>query len=224
MFKSILFSLSTVLLLISCNEVDQNESKLFKSPQIGQIPNEIRFETLTKKEKKMVEILSQDEPEKGKGAFINNRSRIFLKRYENGTIVKIDSSFTKGSPFPCNCLIEKDTTFINMSIGFMGGMSVSLKIHNDTFESYYFEYTDDVKPYKSNLNSEFSDFVLVKSEFQNLIINQLPNQKLNQELKGYLSFSSKNYFESNITNKLDTISIVGKAYFKCKTLKSTIWN
>ena len=120
-----------------------------------------------------------------------------------------------------DCFVKNDTTYINMSMGLMGGISIGLKIHNDIFESYYLEYADDVKQYKSTVHSEFSDLILVKSKRQNLIINQLPNQQLNQDLRGYLSFSSKKYYQSNITNKLDTVSIVGKAYFKCKTLEST---
>ena len=125
----------------------------------------------------------------------------------------------------CECNIYKDTLLITMGIGFFGGIGFNLEIIKDNFEANFSEYTDDVKPYKSNLNdTAFYDYFHVKSKYQFLVLNDKPSFQTGLQLTGYMTFSSNNFYVQKYDNQLDTNYVTGKLYFTCKTRQETKWD
>jgi hypothetical protein len=150
--------------------------------------------------------------------FRNNRSRIFMSSYTNDKQDKSDSSFIKGFPTFCDCFVDNDSLFITMGAGFFGGFGINVKIFQKKFMSDFYEYTDDVKPFKANLSdTTFDSFVTSKSKYQNLILNESPNFKTGQQISGYLTLTSNYYFEKKQDNKIDTHFVICQVYFTCKT-------
>lgn len=150
--------------------------------------------------------------------FTNNRGRIFLTAYENGKQERMDSIFKLGMGTPCSCLVNKDTIFINMGIGFFGGMALKMEITRKGFQSNYYEYMDSEEIYKLTPNGNFINNIDVKNKYQYLILDKHPVFEDNQKLNGYLTFTTPDYYEKS-HEKLDTNYVSGKIYFTCITQK-----
>ena len=150
-------------------------------------------------------------------SFRNNRGRIITNTYTNNSLVKNESAAYGSMAIPCDCVVEKDTVFVNMVIGFFGGFGYDIKIYKDSFQSSFFEYTDDVKPYKSNISdTAFTDFVTAKSKYQYLILDKTPAFQHGQQLTGLLTLTTNHYY--NLAgDKLDSTFVTGKVYFTCTT-------
>src|SRR5688500_3781247 len=75
------------------------------------------------------------------------------------------------------------------AIGFFGGMGIEMKLFQNYFQSSYYLYIDDVKPYKYKLSDkDFTHELFLKSKFQSLILNEQPKFKSGQQITGYLTF------------------------------------
>ncbi len=51
--------------------------------------------------------------------------------YTNGKPADIDSVFITGLPLPCKCVIDHDTMFVRMGVGFFGGFGPNKGILHD---------------------------------------------------------------------------------------------
>lgn len=227
--------IATLILLLfnSCKGPQDNGKTYNRTYVISEIPEKDDFLRLTDHEKEVDSIfvsydktvdsfLLKDERLKEnslfqKPAFIDNRGRIYLQAYENGKPVKVDSAFSRGMPAPCECLVKQDTVFVSMGIGFFGGIGFNIAVSKNSFQSSYYLYIDDGKPYKANLKNNFSNELTVKSRFQYLILDNKPVFKEGQQLSGYLTMTSQNYYENSYGNQLDTNYVVSKIYFTCTT-------
>jgi hypothetical protein len=233
--KQTLIATFIMLFFTTCTG-DQNNSKTNKQTYvISESPGKNDFLNLTDHEKKVDSIFAfydksvdslllkddkvKENPLLQKRSFINNRGRIYLKAFENGKSATVDSAFYTGMPAPCECLVKDDTVFVNMGIGFFGGMAFNIVITKSDFQSYYYLYIDDVKPYKASLKDSFSNELTVKSKFQHLIIDHKPTFQEGQQLSGYLTMTSASYYEYSYGQKLDTNYVSGKVYFTCTTKK-----
>lgn len=65
--------------------------------------------------------------------------------------------------------------------------------------------------------SEFTDNISVVSKYQYLQLDKEPNYKVGQQLSGYLTLTSNNYFSNNYGEKLDTNFVKAKMKFTCIT-------
>lgn len=210
---SILFI--TLILCVSCNNQRTNDNAYNDNYIIGKIPDLKSFEAYNEFDKRME---SSGSSLVGQGGFINNRSRIFTQSFSNGKQTTQDSALYKGMPTPCYSSFDNDTLKIKVGIGFFGGMGFEVKIFKDNFQSNYFLYTDDVKPYKYNWSDkEFTDNLYMRNKFQSLTLNKQPTFKPGQQLTGYLTFTTPNWFENSIGNDIDTNYIKGSFYFTCLT-------
>jgi hypothetical protein len=143
-----------------------------------------------------------------------------MNSYENNKITPIDSEFRLGLPTPCDCYIHNDSLIIKMGVGFFGGFGFNIQLTGSKFQSFFYNYIDDVKPYKLNLSdTTLENFIKVKSKYQSLILNKKPTFISGQQLTGYFTFTSTNYFEQNADKTFDTNYVSGKIYFTCKTRK-----
>lgn len=211
--SSLLFIVLT--LFVSCNSQHTNDNAYNDKYIIGQIPNLKSFETYNKLDKRMDSIGNEL---LGQGGFIKNRSRIFTQSFSNGKQTTQDSALYKGMPTPCYCSFDNDTLKIKVGIGFFGGMGFEIKVFKNYFQSNYFLYIDDVKPYKYNLSDkEFTDNLCMRNKFQSLILNEEPTFKPGQQLTGYLTFTTPNWYENSFGNNFDTNYIKGNLYFTCLT-------
>jgi hypothetical protein len=200
---------------MSCSAPQDNRKTYNQKYQVGTIPGMDSFNIYTAMEKSLDSIqvtYKQD-------SFRNNRGRIITNTYTNNELVKNESYKYGSVAMPCDCVVEKDTVFVNMAIGLFGGLGYDIKIYKDSFQSSFFEYTDDVKPYKSNSSdTAFTDFVAAKSKYQYLILDKNPAFQQGQQLTGMLTLTSNNYYNL-VADKLNSTFVTGKLYFSCITKK-----
>lgn len=154
-----------------------------------------------------------------KNDFFNNRSRILLTEVVNGveSINDGDKIGKDGFSTLCDCSISMDTLLISSGFGFFGGVAIIVKVFANDFQTDFNEYTDDVKPYKLTLESEFTDNITVESKYQYLKFDQQRGFKIGQQLTGFLTLTSKDFFEDDYGEKLDTKYVRVKMYFTCLT-------
>lgn len=226
-----------LLVLLSCTPSNYDDGKTFNETyKVGRIPDLRAFETYDEIERSMDSINSDYDAVMdslikanninktfglaGKRDFRNNRSRIFLESYTNNKLDSGDFSKRESLPMPCTCTISGDTVYVNMGIGFFGGTGFDIILFKNQFSSNYFVYTDDVKPFKSNLSdTSFTDFAVAHSKYQALILNQKPTFQPSQQLTGFLTFTTNKYYTHRWGNNLDTTHVTGKLYFTCNTKK-----
>lgn len=219
-------------LFISCNGQVDIGDKFNSKFSVGQITALNNFFVLNNDEKYLDSInnsfdksidslIKQDTIQTfiKKKDFLNNRSRILLTEVANGieTIKDKDKIDKDGFSAQCDCGIFKDTLFINSGIGFFGGAGLSIKVFGNNFQSGFYEYIDDVKPYKLTLTSEYTDDIFVESKYQYLQLDKQPNFKIGQQLTGYLTMTSKEFFENRFGEKLDTNYVKVIMRFTCLT-------
>jgi hypothetical protein len=213
-----IFQLCLILIFFSsCNDEKQKDNVYNKTFVVGEIPEADVFEIYNKNDKKLE---NSGNHLVEKGGYKNNRSRIFMELSTNGKRGHLDPEFSTGMPTPCYSSINKDTLNVVVGLGFFGGFGFEIKIFKDKFQSNYFFYTDDVKPYKYKQTGEFTDNINLQNKFQSLTLNEQPTFKPGQQLTGYLTFTSPNWYESNMNNQLDTNFVKGRIYFTCLTKKN----
>jgi len=232
--NSIKLGLIILVALNSCKTKSPDDAKTYnRTFEIGQIPSIDNFDRLDKRELSIDSVFSDkesifdsmfskiDEPDSNssfKNDFIHNRSRIYMDSDPNHKLFPGDKDLDKGFPTPCNCVTNGDTLFITMGLGLFGGAGFSIKLFKENFISNFFIYTDDVKPYKSHLSdTAFADNAIADNKFQYLIIDKKPTYESNQQLTGYLTYTSNRFYEINTDNGLDSSYVTGKIYFTCLT-------
>ena len=140
--------------------------------------------------------------------FQKNRSRVLLTENINGkdTLVDKGNFGIDGISSLCECNIKDDTLIIQSALGMhFAPRRIFVKVFKNNFQAFYHKHNDDYfKPFKLSLNSNFTDKVNIESKFQYLQFDKQPNFKLNQQLSGYLTFTSNVFFEKLIhSEKLD---------------------
>ena len=228
-----------VVLVNSCKSQDDNGLINNSTYSVAAIPELNNFLTFNKNEKRLDSLNSRydrrmdslvlaDTTKKKflkKKDFKNNRSRIFMDSYTNGKLTDVGPNPNIGFPTPCECYTTHDSVFVKMGVGFFGGIGFNIKISGNHFLSSFFNYTDDVKPFKSDLkDTAFYDYAIAKSKYQYLILDQKPDYKPGQQLTGYLTYTTNDYYEKAYGDALDSIYVKGKIYFTCKTRYKTEWD
>lgn len=200
---------------------------------IGKIPEMSSFLNINDIEKQMLPMFEEinfssdslNQNGKFKKDFIHNRSRMFMNSYTDGKANPRDTSFHSGLPVPCTCTINHDSIFVYMNFGFFGGFGFDIIIAGNQFQSQFFEYTDDVKPYKLSMSDTlFSNFIKVDNVSQTLIFDKKPTFAIGQQITGYLTYSSSSYFEQITANSLENKYVSGSLYFTCKTRQRTLFD
>ena len=241
-----IFSLAIIIFSFACSFSDKdvkientinNDSIYNKNFIIDSVPNLKKFLALNEEEKRIDSSSKSNEPFYKQldsvakvdktidlkdlmpyRNFSTNRGRIYFSSFKEGSPNESDSSdlLTEGLPTLCVCIIQKDTIVVNIPFGLFGGGNFNLKITKSGFLSSYSQYIDNVKPFKTKVTDDFSDNFTVDNKFQFLILNKKPSIKQEEQLTGYLTFTTNHYFEDK-GDKLDTNYIKGHLFFTCST-------
>ena len=218
-----IFALLVCVILISCKDTNLDDRKTYhKEFETGFVPGLQQFEVLNKQELGFDSMLMANAKiagvEMNHGSdFVHNRSRIYMDSDPHNKILGRDTGPGKPIAMPCHCNLNGDTLQISMVVGFFGGAGFELQLYKDKFRSNFLLYTDDVKPYKAHLSdTAFSSEVRAESRFQFLVLDEKPAYKPNQQLTGYLTFTSNRFYELS-AGKLDSSYVIAKIYFTCNT-------
>ena len=220
------------------NYINTNDSVYNKNYIVDSVPRLKFFLSLNEDEKSMDSISKSNEPfyKKLDSAakidkridikdlmpyrnFYTNRSRIYFSSYKENDLQWSDSSdlLKKGLATQCDCVTRNDTIFISMAFGYFGGGNFNITIIKNSFTSSYSQYIDqNLKLFKTKITDDFSDNFKVDNKFQFLILDKKPSFKKEEQLTGYLTFTTNHYFEDKV-DKLDTNYIKGHLFFTCKT-------
>lgn len=169
---------------------------------------------------KYIDSLGYKDELMGKRDFINNRSRLFLETFSNDSLLPMDSFYLKGISAKCACVMDKDTLYFSTGYGFFSGFGFVVKIYGDSFKGQFYEYADDAKPFLYNMkDTTYYDQILVDNQYQYLILDKQPFLQMKQQINGYLTFSTKVFYEQTYNPTPDPICVRGILYFTCKTRK-----
>lgn len=251
-----------VLLTLLCFNYSSGQQKYNPEYSIAPIPQISRFEEMTQNETRIDTLMARHNKEKLQRmldgtAFIegvsaedrqkaieyqtihyqrykDNRSRYYLDLIVNDkksyTSVEDRDTLTT----ECSCYLSGDTIKVKMGIWVFGGFAISIDITKKKFTSSYWEDTHKQPIYKANLtDSSLVDNILVENETQSLILESRPAFKPDENIFGYLTFATNNYYRTseyesglapdNYSQKtMDKINRVGSLYFKCKLREKTI--
>lgn len=232
--KFLLILFFYVLFCYACKTQADNGKTYNETYTVSEIPDLNAFHTLTEYEKSIdsmyssddiiiARLISKDSSLKTKSLFkpsdfINNRGRIVITYYENGNVAERDSIFQKGLPTQCKCEIDRDSIFVSMAAGFFSGFGYTIMITKNSFNSNFFIAVNDIKPFKKNLADSFTNELNIKSKYQYLVLDQRPSYQEGQQLTGYFTTTSENYYENSIGDTIDSNYVVGKIYFTCTTI------
>lgn len=216
------------LLLCTCFFACQQPHAIGKQSnpyKVGKIPNHSSFLTLNEEEQNYAAAMPEDNALSGASAFQTNRSRIFFdKVYKNALAEELDSAALKAISLPCNCYLQDDTLKIHTGIGMMGGFGFNIILYKNQFQSNFYLYTDDVKPYKSHLtDTAFQSYALVTMKEADFVVDKQPDFVVGEQLSGFIAFTTHNFYEQLHSEKPDARYIVGRLYFTCKTRKKLPW-
>ena len=154
--------------------------------------------------------------------FKQNRSRVLLTENVNGKDTVVDKISFDGISSLCECNIKDDTLFIQTAFGMhFAPRRVFVKVFKNNFQAFYHKHNDDYyKLFKVSLNSNFTDKVNIDSKFQYLQFETQPDFELNQQLTGYLTFTSNYFYEKLLpSERLDKKFVIVKMKFTCTTQK-----
>lgn len=233
LYRLLTMAFSFLLLLSSCSSPEINENIYNERYVVGEIPGHARFEKLTGSEqqldsmssdydKEIDSLVAEDESLDSSSlltrrSFIHNRSRMILTRISNGNEPAKQGQDADTVSMICSCGVLNDTLYITSGIGFFGGISLTVKLFRDEFSAHYYEYTDDVKPFKTAPEASYKRDITVDSKYQYLVLDKMPSFEPDQSVSGYLSMTSRDFYTTHAGNGLDTNSVKVKMHFTCKT-------
>lgn len=256
--KNIVIILIFFVCYTSCNGQDKFNIEY----NVGTIPNIFKFEKMTQNEIRIDKLMNKhhteslqcmldgtafiegvSEKDKQKAIeyekikfqrYKDNRSRYYLDLFINDK--KDDKHFEDIDTLAteCGCYLSGDTIKVKMGIWVFGGFAFSIDLTKNKFTSKYWEDTHKQPIYKTNLtDSSLVDNIFIGNEEQSLLLNSNPTFTLNENILGYLTFKTKNYYrtseyESGLAKdvyngkSMDKLNMAGSLYFKCKVRKKTI--
>lgn len=227
-----------VFVFTSCKGQIDNDHKYNTKYTIGENRNLNGFATLNSNDTfvdsvmhsydKKADIIIKNDPMakklgfKKRRDFKQNRSRLLLTENVNGKDTVVDKISFDGISSLCECNIKDDTLFIQSAFGMhFAPRRVFAKVFKSNFQAFYHKHNDDYyKPFKLSLNSSFADKVNIDSKFQYLQFDTQPSFEINQQLTGYLTFTSNVFFEKLLpTERVDKKFVTLKMKFTCLTQK-----
>lgn len=128
---------------------------------------------------------------------------------ENDPIIFFDTLQTY-TDLVCDCMIKKDTIYLQGGIGYEGAIGFDLRIAGKLFNGRILLAG---KGYKTNKSSEYQDEILFNSVRQTLKIQSLDSLKFDKKMIGELFMESEEYYEKG-KQKPDKLYM--KVLFACK--------
>lgn len=185
---------------------------------VGTIPNLDAFYKMDTLELKFDSMMPANDPAFPM-AFSTNRSRIMLNEKTNDQPVKAP---LEKMPALCECYTDKDTLTIKTGIGFFGGFGFEIKVGAKGFRSAYFEYIDDVRPYKYSLaDTATYSAISVSTQQQTLTLLNPPAFNPGQQVTGYFTFTTQPFYVKQNALETNKHQVLGHLYFTCKPRAKT---
>lgn len=241
--KLIFLSFITLISIFGCqSQKTEDDGKTYHNTfEEGTIPESEQFAILNEQEKRFdsvynhldltIDSVKKADPSNEQNQFLakkdfkENRSRIFMDILANGKTGPKDSISEKGFPTQCSCFISNDTLFVVMGVGFFGGFNLHVDLNKDKFQTRFFTYYTKTKQFKSApSDTAFTNSVEVKGKYQHLVLDKKPTYQPGQQITGYLTLTTNNYYEKNYQEKLDSVMVSSRVYFTCKTRKKTMFD
>jgi hypothetical protein len=222
-------------LLMACNKpVHYDEKKLYKTYEVGTIAGLADFRMMDEEEQRAdstrrnrrKELENQFDStgapldysrDMAKADYRNNRCRAWMVYSRNGkTDTLNDPESREYLPVTCLGVVQRDTIFVNMAMGLLGGAGIEVKLFDDKFEVQYFEWADGESLYKYNLNDTAKyGTIMTGVKYQQLVLQQKPHFKPGEPITGYFTFTSSDYYEGSPETGYQAVSAIGKVYFTC---------
>ena len=198
------------LLLPPASCLSQSDSRGFS---IGPMDDAGSFAKLTENE---LELDSMRRMSPEEGLFRDNRSRVRMSYSTNGVAHEPGDLPAEGYPMPCHCAVRNDTLIVAMGVGFFGGVGFEILFTPRDVTSTFFEYTDDVEPYKAQLNdSAWSSIVRVVNHLEHVRVNEAPPTAAGRIFSGSLDYRTEPYYERPFGDQVDTVQVSGTIRFTC---------
>ncbi len=121
----------------------------------------------------------------------------------------------------CDCTLAGDTLNIKMGIWVFGGVAINLQLTGNNFKGIYWEDTHEQKVYRANPgDTVLTDNMQVEIAESTLVLEQQPSYKLGENLLGYFTFKTADYYKLNyeegpVTGPFDKMNLKGNLHFKC---------
>ena len=153
----------------------------------------------------------------------DNRSRYYLTPYTNdalekGTFLGLDTDTVTTD---CDCTVAGNTLNIKMGIWVFGGFAINLQLTGNTYRSIYWEDTHEQKVYRPEPGDTIlTDNIQVENVVSALVLERKPSYKLGENLLGYFTFTTADYYKLNYeegpaTGPFDKLKLRGSLHFKC---------
>ncbi|MCR6637559.1 MAG: hypothetical protein NVV82_00780 [Sporocytophaga sp.] len=152
--------------------------------------------------------------------YSNNRARITLETFRNGHLSEKDNN-AKDAAMHCECELENNEKItIKIGFGLSAAFAYNLTIEGDSFETHYIPLYFGTPKFKNDLKDPIMvSSIVTLSQNQYMILDQKPTFRENQQISGYITFSSYNFYEHTSPEIFDTLRINAKAHFTCNVFK-----
>lgn len=189
--------------LKSCSNDSKSTHNL--NYEVCAIPEIEKFFELNEQEREILKFHSSLNAH-GSKDFGLNRSRVEIVSFNNDTT---------GFSAICDCYVSNDTIVFSTGTGFMGGLLFSGIITKDKFETEYYEYTDDSKPYKKSKNDDFKSYISLPAKNQQLFLREEPKFRIGEQITGKVNFSSEEFYFKDYIDSLKLKKVDIKAFLTC---------
>jgi hypothetical protein len=173
----------------------------------------------------MIDTLNHDIKITSSLVYKENRSRNILDVYKDGELISKtdDDKHIEAMGTQCSCNLKNDTITVKMSFWIFGGFAIQIKLMDNQFVGLY--SLDERRQYifKLKNSDELSTNIVIPLAEQQLLLDVKPMYKSGQQLNGYFSFNTEDYFELDVnstSNSLDNLKTTGTTYFTCKVIET----
>ncbi len=144
-----------------------------------------------------------------------------------GRLIDTSHSSDRSEPYidttveRCFCQWENDTLYVR----FKAYYGITLILHKDSFKFHMARITD-CGGWQYNVDDTILTDLLLTGKYQYLKLNTKPLFQEGQQLTGYLTYTTKDYYHNNFNfrkdippeyRKIVTLYQTGKLYFTCRT-------
>lgn len=174
------------------------------------------YDTSSRTDVKKFSVLTKLETDFAKTlpGFADNRARITLT--DSGNSVSPKELQKSDFPFPCHCLLRKDTIYITAAFGFMAGLGLKTVIYKDSFATAFFSEADGAEVFKpKGPGVSYTDRISVSAQEQTLTLFTKPPFAANETITGLFKGRFKPFYERDLGRVLIR-SYKATLFFTCR--------
>lgn len=160
------------------------------------------FDTSSKIDINKFAVLTEREVDLAKSLedFVNNRARLTLT--DVGNRISPAELQKPDFPFPCECVLKKDTIFITTALGMMSGLGIITAVYKNQFAASFFQESDNTPVFKLRKNDTlYIDRISVPTNEQKLTLFKKPSFTSNEIIFGAFIGQFKTFYELEGSSK-----------------------